>query len=202
MVHVPKLALDIHLLPVTKIQFETYISEPIPNFGTNWYHQILSLNPRVSHNTYNGEHRERLFISGLFPKEIIPFAKWLGEGYDLPTKEEWRETYRSFQNLPIPSFSAKLEKENIGLGIFRKIANSSATDRLVDASLMNGGLAEWVFSEESKSWVGLGKPVVDFYPNGLNPLLDEFKPLDASNVRLKFFGFRLVRRKIATEVIK
>jgi hypothetical protein len=62
---------------------------------------------------------------------------------------------------------------------------------MLDLSLLRGGLVEWV--RRDQTWLGVGAPRPEFYPNLWDPLTNEVKPLHADE-RLPYFGFRLVRR--------
>ncbi len=46
--------------------------------------------------------QERLFITGLWPDEALAFARWLGEGFDLPTLAEWRAIYAALKRAALP----------------------------------------------------------------------------------------------------
>ncbi len=56
---------------------------------------------------------------------------------------------------------------------------------------MKDGLVEWV--RQDRAWAGLGTPRPEFHPNLWDPLSDVVKPISLQT-RLKYFGFRLVRR--------
>ena len=92
LIAVPEVAAHVQLLPVTKAQFECFIVEPNP-FGDAWYEEVLQLNPRVTYRRYGADERARLFLTGILPEEALLFARWVGEGFDLPTVDEWRAIY-------------------------------------------------------------------------------------------------------------
>ena len=56
---------------------------------------------------------------------------------------------------------------------------------------MAEGVVEW--AGKGGSWVGLGAPRPDFQPNLWNPLVEEVRA-NRPGERLRYFGFRLVRR--------
>ncbi|MFQ6055144.1 MAG: SUMF1/EgtB/PvdO family nonheme iron enzyme [Methanosarcinales archaeon] len=178
-----------HLIPITKVQFEEFISET-NKYGDEWYETILSINPRVSYKLFDIENYEHIFITGILPEEALEFAKWLGKGFDLPTVKEWRQIYLLLQSLsPLPLsynyniLSYKADK------ILKKL--NKLFEKNLNMTLMEEGIVEWVRQE--KEYIGLGAPRDSFLPNAWNPLKDEVRPINIKE-RLKYFGFRLVRR--------
>ena len=89
LITVPEAMVAMHLLPVTKVQFERFLAEP-NTYGDAWYEEVLTLNPRISYRQCTAENRERLFLTGIVPEEALAFARWMGDGFDLPTVAEWR----------------------------------------------------------------------------------------------------------------
>jgi len=197
MMPLPDLSLEVHLLPVTKIQFERFIAEADNDFGSNWYKDVLALNARVSYKHFTANNQERLFITGVLPEEALAFARWLGRAFDLPTREEWRAIYQAFTDIPISANHLQLKSsaaKPAHIILENLLQDFPINDRtLVELTLMREGLVEWA-STPTGTWVGLGQPRSTFFPNLLNPLSDEFKPLEADK-RLYFFGFRLIRRR-------
>jgi formylglycine-generating enzyme required for sulfatase activity len=197
LVALPALALEVQVLPVTKVQFERFIAEPNA-FGDIWYEEILTLNPRVSSRRFTIENRERLFLTGILPEEALAFAKWLGEGFDLPTVAEWRAIYKALAaDLALQRHLAELLSHPVAplaRDLLRQIqeeVGGAHPTSLLDLSLLSGGVVEWV--RQGNAWVGLGAPRPEFHPNLWNPQVDEVRPLRVG-VRVPYFGFRLVRR--------
>lgn len=196
LLRIPALRLAVHCWPVTKVQFERFLAETnqTDKYNDSWYEQVLLLNPRVSYINFSLENYEQLFITGILPSEALDFAQWLGEGFDLPTLEEWRAIFQNFQNV------TNLIKKPICMcpqakqiwKCLQEILSCSHTNTLADLSLMRYGVVEWVRYREE--FVGLGMPRPRFQPNVWEPLKEPIRPINP-NERLKYFGFRLVRRE-------
>jgi hypothetical protein len=60
-----------------------------------------------------------------------------------------------------------------------------------DFSLMSGGLVEW--SRSNQEIIGVGVPRPEFHPNLWDVLINEIRPIRPTQ-RVRYFGFRLVRR--------
>jgi hypothetical protein len=175
----------INIWPITKVQFERFMSET-NMFGDKWYDSLLRLNPRISYKYFDKNSYERLFLTGIKPEEVISFAHWLGEDFDLLTLDEWRSVYRVFGFHSVPELPAT------GLStpantIWLKLRAFSKT--LTGFALMHDGLIEWV--RKGTNYIGLGTPRHSFLPNAYNPLNDEVILLEE---RLFYLGFRLIRR--------
>lgn len=174
------------LWPVSKVQFERFMSES-NRYGDRWYEELLSLNPRLSYRHFSPEIYERIFIAGVLPEEAIDFGNWLGGKADLPTVQEWRSIYRFLQGrwrYPDPPATLSPAASTLWKELQRCVQT------VVEFALMQGGMVEWVKAE--KQFVGLGSPRASFHPNAWDPLTDTVKPLKRG--RIPFFGFRLVRR--------
>jgi hypothetical protein len=185
------LDLEMHLLPVTKTQFEQFVADSGP-LELARYEKLLALNPAVPPAKFSAKERERLFITGILPTEAHAFAHWLGEGFDLPTVAEWRAIYAVLRvtSLPRHDLAAELADSPAG-AILARLTRQTLSQLMLDISLMRGGLVEWV--RQGQSWVGLGAPRPQFQPNLWDPLSHEIKPLRPGE-RLRYFGFRLIRR--------
>lgn len=187
--------LAVSLLPVTKYQFEAFLSEP-GGLSNNWYEQLLAINPRCRWRDFEDGSREELFITGILPAEAIQFANWLGEGYDLPTSADWKQIDENFRRLKgaVPRDEA-----------FQRIGLTTTAERLVTRllkvsrirswhglSLMRNGIMEWVHSGSRFGCHGVPRPT--FWPVTHNPRVDPPQfPLKPDR-RAKQCGFRLVRR--------
>jgi formylglycine-generating enzyme required for sulfatase activity len=182
---------EIHLLPVTKWQFEQFVAEAGPLEQAR-YQKLLALNPAINPDRFSAEERERLFVTGILPSEAQTFARWLGQGFDLPTVKEWRAVYAALKRTSLPRHDLAADLADSPAGtIVAQFTRQMLSYLLVDISLMRGGLVEWVRRE--RRWVGLGAPRPSFQPNLWDPLNHEIKPL-RPNERLPYFGFRLIRR--------
>ncbi len=188
---VERASIEIHLLPVTKVQFEPFVAET-GELNQARYKKMLALNPRLTPERFSLEEREYLFVAGILPEEALAFARWLGPGFDLPTVKEWRTAYtvlgRTF--LPHHDLSSKVVDGPAGLILDQFCALLEART-MREFSLLHGGLVEWV--HHGRSWVGLGAPRPKFHAHLWDPLTHEIKPIRPDE-RLPYFGFRLVRR--------
>lgn len=185
------LGLEMHLLPVTRQQFEPFVADSGPPEQAR-YKKLLALNPAVAPTKFTAAERERLFVTGILPAEAQAFARWLGQGFDLPTVAEWRASHTVLKHVSLPRHDLAAELADSPAGaILAGFTRQMLSHLLLDISLMRGGLVEWVRHE--RSWVGLGAPRPDFHPNLWDPLNHEIKPLRPGE-RLPYFGFRLIRR--------
>jgi len=175
-----------HLWPITKIQFERFISET-NNFGDKWYDSILKLNPRISWKFFDRNNYEGLFITGITHQEALSFAYWLGEGFDLPSLDEWRNFSQMLSTEGLPELPASELSEHAA-HIWRKLKGFSETP--TKFALMQDGLAEWV--RKGNRYVGLGHPRQCFHANAWDPLNDEIITFEK---RASHFGFRLIKRQ-------
>jgi len=188
---VEEAAVEVQLLPVTKLQFEDFVTAPTL-VNQERYDEMLALNPAVSPEAFSNDNRERLFVSGILPEEAIAFARWLGHGFDLPTVQEWRAILAALRRVPEPRHNllTDLVEGEAGV-ILRKLTEQLHIRTLADYTLMRGGLVEWV--RQDKDLVGLGVPRPEFHPNLWDPLTNVVRPIQL-NERVPYFGLRLVRR--------
>lgn len=191
LIAVEEVGVEVHLLPVTKQQFEQYVAGSGP-LEQSRYQKLLASNPAVGPEESLLEVRERLFVGGILPAEARTFARWLGEGFDLPTVKEWRGIYNVFKRTSLPrrDLAAELAPGLVATFV-AEWAKQMPGSLMLDLSLMRGGLVEW--ARQGKTWVGLGAPRPQFQPNLWDPLDHEIKPLRPDE-RLPYFGFRLIRR--------
>lgn len=191
LIAIPAARVAVHLLPVTKVQFEYFLAEPNP-YGDTWYEEVLALNPRIAYCHCTAETQEQLFLTGILPEETLAFARWMGEGFDLPTVAEWRSIYTTLAAQASLSRHglSRLETEPVRV-ILQQLLTQRPCHSLLDLSVMCGGVVEWV--RQSNTWLGLGAPRPEFHANLWDPLVDEVKPVRWGE-RVRFFGFRLVQR--------
>ena len=188
---VEEAAVEVHLLPITKIQFAQFMDES-PTVPTPSYEEMLALNPKTHPTSFTAAERERLFISGVLPEEALAFARWLGPGFDLPTVAEWRDIYAVLRREPPPRHNAMTDfAEGAAATILQKIEAQLHVRSMRDFALMQGGLVEWV--RQAQQMVGLGVPRAEFHPNLWDVLHNEIRPINPDQ-RVHYFGFRLVRR--------
>lgn len=167
---------EVHLLPITKTQFAKFAVE-----------SPFSLAEPVTAKNY-----ETLFAGGILADEALDFARWLGEGFDLPTVDEWRAIYRFLKKTPLPQYNLSAELVDGEAGaILDTLADLLDPNSMLDFSLMRGGLVEWV--RHGETLAGLGAPRPEFHPNLWEPLRHTVTPIRPAE-RLPYFGLRLVRR--------
>lgn len=191
MVKLDKQNFFIHLLPVTRYQFERFIcASPKKEYGDSRYEAIETMNPRVTPAKIDSSNYEGVFISGITPEEALDFLNFQGEGFDLPKVEEWQDAYRYLKNhaefvREFPEFSS----EGITGKILKRI--SELPGNFFDKTFMNNCLVEWV--RDGKSFAGSGSPRSSFHENAYNPESEIWRPFN-TNKRMRHFGFRGVKR--------
>lgn len=200
LIHLTDLGFDVHLLPITRLQFGQYAAgnqaleelvKPEPESGAEATGQISQLRGVVH------QPIEKKLVTGVLPDEAFDFGVWLDNeeptsDYALPTVKQWRDVYNClqyercepfveeiFDNTPAPEAQKML----------RTILDQHP-NTLVELSLMRGGVVEWV--QQGANWVGLGNPKPMFYPNTFEPLKETVEPVDSTQ-RMGIFGFRLIR---------
>lgn len=187
----------IHLLPMTKVQAELLMGST-GSFGDTWYEEVLRLNPRTSWTRMNGVPHEGLILSGILPDEALDFARGLGAGFDLPTVAEWRQLGCILRSVeasdiarhlgaigPVPCHSAaraiiEVRSHTVGCAQARKV------------SFVEDGFLEIV--RDGRGFAGLGRPRAEFHPNCWEPLRGPAVRLVDTKQRLRYVGFRLIRR--------
>lgn len=191
LVAIEEAGVEVHLLPITIGQFRQFVTETEAITATE-YEKLWAFKPAVAPDRFRAEERERLFVTGVLPHETLAFARWLGEGFDLPTVKEWRAVYAALHRVPPPRHQPLAELVSGAAGaILQRLEAQLLVRTMRDFSLMHGGLVEWV--RQGKRLVGLGAPRPEFHPNLWDVLSHEIKPLRPDE-RLPYFGFRLVRR--------
>ena len=190
MIRMPGMDFYIHYFPVTKLQFERFISlSNKPGYGDRWYNEILSLNSRISHLKLNRENYEGAFISGVTPQEALDFVQWLGKGYRLPDIQQWRQAYKSLKSAgDIKMDFSGIEKGTVGYKFVKSMERSPGN--LFELSFMKNGFAEWV--QEKDDYCGLGSPRSSFHQNLNNPESENWVPFN-KNKRIHFFSFRAIK---------
>jgi len=139
---------------------------------------------------------ERLFITGVYPDEVLSFSKWFGDGYRIPTVNEWRKAYTSLSSL-----NGELEMpEDLSEPaetIWKKIHGFPETSlSLTKFSLMQWGTVEWVMKNEEE-FAGIGHPRHEFKCNCSNPLTDLVEKIKKNTTYprkgYRHCGFRLIK---------
>ena len=188
---VEEAAVEVHLLPVTKLQFHDFVVAPTL-VNEDRYQEMLAVNPEAAPDDFTAESREQLFVTGILPEEAIAFARWLGEDFDLPTVKEWRDILAALRRVPPPRHNLVVDSvDGPAQTILKKFEQQIHIRNMADYTLMRGGLVEWVWQD--KTVVGIGVPRPQFHPNLWDPLVHTVKPISLDE-RVPYFGFRLVRR--------
>lgn len=200
MIWVDELSAYMHLIPVTKIQFEYMIcDQPRSQFSDQWYQQALNLNPRISPDQINRNNYWQALITGVSPKEAQFFSQWCGGDFDLPNRQEWYVAYKSLKVLDAPFEINQLKlKTRIKL-LFEALNNQvqpfKQSNDLASKMLLEGGVFEWVKdSNESPPWSAMGKPASGIASGifSIKENIASFRPRDIGP--LKQVGFRLIKR--------
>lgn len=188
----PKLGSAMHLLPVTKVQFECFLAEP-GGLGDEWYEEVLEVSPRVSPVHATEADREGLLMAGVIPSEVEDFARWLGPTWRIPSVKEWQQAYALLKATPFRADGlmswAPSDLHPLAAVTLRLLEGQLKPKTWLDLSLMRGALLEWVSC--GKEWGGLGEPRPEFASYLIDPLRgDPIRPINCDR-RLRDFGMRL-----------
>lgn len=194
MLHVEPLGCFVHLFPVTRTQFEKFISSAgPPHIDDGWYAARLRHNPRVSYRRVWRDNYEGLFATGVALAEAEAFASWLGEGdrpFSLLDAEEWKECYRWLRMKSVTAPPPQV-KELSALAVWQFIQTQLSPPDSGGLALMSGGLMEWVGyrgSWRERPFCGLGLPRPHFATQPFRTIFQPYLP----NVDAPLdFGFRL-----------
>lgn len=196
----------VHWLPVTKIQFEYFLcAAPDAYFDAAWYDQVLGLNPRVSPWGVAADNYWGALLTGVRPSEAQRFASWCGDGYRLPTEDQWSDLFHALGNKPAVKEPASLLLESCSDRVRELLQRLDATARQVAERMRSGpslasqmllrfGVMEWVrVGSPPTTWSTKGEPIPDFCGN-LAVLERPAEPLatDPESSRFASAGFRLL----------
>ena len=186
-----QLRLDVHLLPVTKLQFERFLASP-NEFGDTWCTNVLRINGRASWRSFREGNREQLFLTGILPEEAASFAAWLGAGFRLPTVVEWQAIhahwFRSKRDWnSIAGFLDRADRQVRQL--VRALLQGRHSASLAELAHLRRGVMEWASSR--RGWRLLGQPREAFCSQ-LFDCQTAVTPTDPMK-RHRAYGFRLVR---------
>ena len=190
-VPVPAAGLAVHLFPVTKVQFEYFLGDRT-NFDPAAFDELYGTSPRASWRTIPEDRFEELFLTGLLPEEAERFARWLDDGFRVPTEAEWRAVDAGIAALPPTPDGLREQTANDALHpAARALLNwRLGRGRWPAVGLFEGGLVEWV--KVAGGHALHGRPRPDLLRVIHNPQIHEairFKPPRRDRV----CGVRLVR---------
>lgn len=194
MIYLPPLRLWIQALPITKVQFEVYLSK-INDFGNAGYREILAQNPRVSFRHFDNSNYEGLFLTGISVRTVQKYLSWCGTDYDLPDNRQWKSAYSWLLSQPVHNYpmnwsalSPSAQANWEGLGRIHRPKN------LAEQMLMQSGILEWVTDRDNSpaGYGGMGRPRSSFWSVLRHPADAPVHPIGD----IKPFGFRLIRRDI------
>ena len=208
MVWIEELGAYMNWIPVTKVQFEYFLCEVNDSqFDESWYDEILSLNRRVSPTAIRNTNYWQAFITGVLPSESQRYARWCGQGYTLPTIEEWMTAYRALKQKPPEDIAAVLGLSKLNeraRAIIQRIdsASQNALKQLgyprmrAEQMLFRLGVLEWVECRNlTNRWGGIGETYADFHSALFSPEAGQPRlPKDPETDRIPYYGFRLLWR--------
>jgi hypothetical protein len=193
----------LHWLPVTKIQFEYFLCDTYDrSFDIKWYEEVLGFNPRVTPAKISPANYWNAFLSAVLPAEAQRFAFWCGDGFRLPSAEEWARAYRILSSQPAMDLESSGVLSDVPLRLRELMLRTEDAvsetarrlgyvRRLADQLLMRLGFLEWVGAEER--WGAMGEPFPGLCGNLCEPETGEpVYPNRPDTVRLPCLGFRLV----------
>lgn len=218
MLWLPGVGAYVHLLPVSKIQFETFVcARPSSQFDQQWYDKLLTLDKekgstgRVSPHAVTAANYWQAFVTGIRPTEAAVYATWCEEStgatFELPTADRW---WKAFQEL---DDAAKAEPklfaralDALGTAVPPRLrellakvdARSPADGRTrADTMLLRHGVMEWVRLPGRPEWGGFGNPSPALLAEMHNSLTQQrARPRpEAATERSIAYGFRLFREK-------
>lgn len=198
-----------HWMPATKIQFENFLGATSDSrFDATWYDEILAVNERITPDAIRLHNYWKAFLSGVRPSEVENFARWQGEGYAIPTIQDWFTAYKSLKASPPvssplepieglrPRIKTLLSRLDAATNSALKEAGYERT--LADQMVMRMGVMEWVAIQNQRSrWGGMGETYPPFHGALFTP--DHGQPSVPNNPegeRLRHYGFRLIWRSL------
>ncbi len=181
------------LFPITRSQHERLLAPRPQACGDRWYAAVLAASPR-GWLREDAEELEPLLATALMPNEVGDLAAWYGRDYRTPGVEEWRTAYRwlAGQEASVPPGEVERAMDPTARRFWRAVQAAREPQTLLDLSLMNGGVLEWV-QGANKEWQTLGKPRPAFHPTFLDPLRDPPQVPTSLTRRSRLFGIRFSR---------
>jgi formylglycine-generating enzyme required for sulfatase activity len=197
----------LHFVPVTKIQMEIFLCEaPNPEFGDDWYADLLNRNGRVSPRNIKGDNYWQAFVTGILPQEAEAYADWCSEEggeYALPSHEQWLKAYEYLKAQPIQEAfwknldtltpRAQLLLDKLTGLVEPQYQKSKRPSYLADQMFMRYGVMEWV-SLPRGEWGGLGKTDSRFRATLFDPDSGVPEKPHIPIRRMNHYGLRLLKR--------
>lgn len=189
----------IHVLPVTKIQFERFLSDPYASPDSQEYtSSIIELNPRIPPNDFNADEAWKIFATALLPDEINRFTNWLGPSYRLPTRQEWITTKEWLEHINADAFQIEISKLNemniLANTLIRKIYEVYSAKSALDVCMQLNTIMEWTKDAlDSKQLALIGAPDRRLFSSlDRTDYLSPMYPINYSK-RITYAGFRLLK---------
>ncbi len=191
----PSLGLAVHLLPVTKVQFEYFLGEPalIRRFDTALYEEMCHFNPRTSWRRSSGVP-ESLFATGILPPEAEAYGTWMGKGFRLPKDTEWRAVDAEMAlHVEDKAYEFLLTDRRIHPAARAIISQQPRKPgQWRQFGLFENGFLEWVCSRDGFRLQGRPRPALRRVIH--NPQLHDAIRVQLERLsRDRAFGFRLVK---------
>ena len=175
MVWIPSLEIYLHWFPVTKLQFEAFLCDHSEgDLSAAWYQEVLRGNPRSSIDELHFGNLHQAFITGIRAEEARRFANWNGDGFRLPSPEEWVHSFRRLSELDAspPDWIFRGLRHRRFERLFNRLMQVATESygfgsdfNLATTMLMVGGILEWVRNKHSSDPdSACGLPPTHFFP--------------------------------------
>jgi hypothetical protein len=166
LVDVPGQGFALFWLPLTKVQIEYFLSDNTDRqFDRAWYRERLRAQPRVIPEKLSAHNLVQAFITSITFDEARVFSRWYGQGYDLPTTEEWYQALHIFEKVAAdPAFIEQImalpelhprarlliQACEKALPAYQRIRDFSEY-RLSHQMMMSPGILEYVYQDGNHS---------------------------------------------------
>jgi|CXWL01.1.fsa_nt_gi hypothetical protein len=195
LVYIKPIKAYIHALPLSKIQFERYISDP--GYGVEdivTYENILKENPRISPNEDIREKPWRLFTTGLLPAEMSRYKAWQGANFDFATNVDWEKSVNWLDTMKSNQVMQAMNNTQginpLAKMIFKKIFTEFSPKSGTDLCMFFGAVMEWV--TVNGRMMLIGKAASGLW-NHIDAR-DRFTPLPPDERRRSYYSsFRLIK---------